>query len=109
MVVKCFQHDSFWILPKTGVWIEKMKSRKSLAFFHLVAYNIDIKKAPTPKVDASMNDFSALMSTAHPVCRQDGHFYFRLFLLSRKAINATMKPPKDMSKPNIPIITIMVS
>ena len=86
-----------------------MKVRKSLAFFHLVAYNIDIKKAPTPKVDATHDVFSALMSTAHPVCRQDGHFYLSLFFLSRKAINATMKPPKDMSKPNIPMTTITVS
>ena len=86
-----------------------MKIRKSLAFFHPVAYNIDIKKAPTPKVDASLNEFSALTDTAHPVCRQDGHFYFRLFLLSRKAINAIMSPAKDMSKPSIPMITITVS
>ena len=36
-------------------------------------------------------------------------YFLRLFLLSRKAISAITKPPKDMSKPNIPKITITVS
>ena len=41
--------------------------------------------------------------------RQDRHFYFRLFLLSRKASNATIKLPKDISKANIPMKIEMIS
>ena len=41
--------------------------------------------------------FSTLMGSAHPVGRQDGHFYFRLFLWSRKASSAIT---------NIPTLTI---
>ena len=41
--------------------------------------------------------------------RQDRHFYFRLFLLSRKASNAINKLPKDISKANTPIKTEMIS
>jgi hypothetical protein len=36
---------------------------------------------------------------AHSVCRRGGHYFFRLFLLSRKVSNATIKLPKDISKP----------
>ena len=46
---------------------------------------------------------------ASPVCRQERHFYFFLFLLSRKARNATIKLPKATSKLNIPIITEIIS
>nr|DAH48487.1 MAG TPA: hypothetical protein [Caudoviricetes sp.] len=35
--------------------------------------------------------------------RQSRHFYLRLFLLSRKASNANIKLPKDISKANIPM------
>ena len=41
--------------------------------------------------------------------RQDRHFYFRLFLLSRKVSNATTKLPKAISKPIIPINIIIIS
>ena len=47
--------------------------------------------------------------TAYPVGRQDRHFYFRLFLLSRKASNATIKLPKDISNANIPMKIEMIS
>ena len=50
-----------------------------------------------------------LMDTAYPVGRQDRHFYFRLFLLSRKASNAINKLPKDISKAKTPIKTEMIS
>ena len=40
---------------------------------------------------------NVLKDTAYPVGRQDRHFYFRLFLLSRMASNATIKLPKDIS------------
>ena len=46
---------------------------------------------------------------AYPVGRQDRHFYFRLFLLSRKASNAINKLPKDISNANTPIKTEMIS
>ena len=46
---------------------------------------------------------------ASPVGRQERHFYFFLFLLSRKARNATIKLPKATSKLNIPIITEIIS
>ena len=36
-------------------------------------------------------------------------FYLRLFLLSRKASNATIKLPKDISKANIPMKIVMIS
>ena len=35
--------------------------------------------------------------------------YFRLFLLSRKASNATIKLPKDISNANIPMKIEMIS
>ena len=44
-----------------------------------------------------------LTDNAHPVDQTGWAFYFRLFLLSRKAINATIRLPKDISKANIPI------
>ena len=51
-----------------------------------------------------------LTDTAYPVGRQDRHFYFRLlFLLSRKAGNATIKLPKDISNANIPMKIEMIS
>ena len=45
--------------------------------------------------------FIALMGDAHPVCQTGWAFYFCSFF-SRKEIVATIKPPKDISKPNIP-------
>jgi len=50
-----------------------------------------------------------LTDTAYPVGRQDRHFYFRSFLLSRKASNAINKLPKDISRANTPIKTEMIS
>ena len=50
-----------------------------------------------------------LTDTAYPVGRQDRHFYFCLFLSSRKASNAINKLPKDISKANTPIKTDMIS
>ena len=52
---------------------------------------------------------NVLKDTAYPVGRQDRHFYFRLFLLSRKASNATIKLPKDISNANIPMKIEMIS
>ena len=50
-----------------------------------------------------------LTDAASPVGRQERHFYFFLFLLSRKARNAITKLPKDISKPIIPININMIS
>ena len=52
---------------------------------------------------------NVLNDTAYPVGRQDRHFYFRLFLLSRKASNATIKLPKDINNANIPMKIEMIS
>ena len=48
---------------------------------------------------------NVLMDTAYPVDQTGWAFYLRLFLLSRKAIIATIKLPKDISKANIPMIS----
>ncbi len=60
-------------------------------------------KAPTPKWMPPDNRLVVLTDTAYPVGRQDRHFYLFLFLLSRKARNATTKLPKDISNANIPM------
>ena len=62
---------------------------------------LDIGKAPTPKVDAPSQGSLSLRTAPILWLRQDRHFYFFLFLLSRKARNATIKLPKDISKANI--------
>ena len=61
------------------------------------------------KVDAPSGFIYLLLRGASPVCRQERHFYFRLFLFSRKVSNAMSKPPKDVNKDNIPKKTIIVS
>ena len=53
--------------------------------------------------------YLVLTDTAYSVGRQDRHFYFRSFLLSRKASNAINKLPKDISNAIIPIKTEMIS
>ena len=58
---------------------------------------------------------SRILGTYHLWIRQDRHFYFRLifledlFSLSRKASNATIKLPKDISNANIPMKIEMIS
>ena len=59
-------------------------------------------------LQSGCSKFIAILSLRTPPIlwvRQDRHFYFRLFLflLSRKASNAIIKQPKDVSKANIPI------
>ncbi len=63
---------------------------------------IEKRKAPTPKVDAPKGSMS-LRTPPILWSRQDRHFYFRLFLLSRKASNAITKLPKAISKANMPM------
>ena len=50
-----------------------------------------------------------LTDTAYPVGRQDRHFYFRFFLLSRKFSNAINKLPEDTSNASIPRKIMMIS
>ena len=58
---------------------------------------------------------NVLKDTAYPIGRQDRHFYFCLLFLeelsslSRKASNATIKLPNDISNANIPMKIEMIS
>ena len=68
------------------------------------------------KVDApSLGQRMSLRTPPILWVRQDRHFYFRLlfleelFSLSRKASNATIKLPKDISNANIPMKIEMIS
>ena len=67
------------------------------------------RKSTHSKVDATQDGLMSLRTPPILCVRQDRHFYFRLFLLSRKVSNAMSKPPKDISNANIPRKTIMVS
>ena len=68
------------------------------------------RKSTHSKADAPEDGFIwPSVRAAHPVGRRGGHFYFRLFLLSRKASNAMSIPPKEISKPMTPRKTIMIS
>ena len=60
-------------------------------------------------MDAPGIELFVLTDDAYPVGRQDRHFYFRSFLLSRKASNAINKLPKDISNANTPIKIEMIS
>ncbi len=69
-----------------------------------------LKRKPTSKWMLPRMVFNVLTDTASPVCRQERHFYFfLLFLLSRKVRHATIKLPKEISKPIIPINIKMIS
>ena len=60
-------------------------------------------------MDAPKRLCYVLTDTAHPVDQTGWAFYFRLFLLSRKALIATIKLPKDISNANIPIKIEIIS
>ena len=60
------------------------------------------KESTHSKVDAPRIDLNVLTDTAYPVGRQDRHFYFRLFLLSRKASNAITRLPKAHNNVSMP-------
>ncbi len=84
--------------------------RKKLLKFSSPHVILNIRKAPTPKVDASRTYYNILMDTAYPVVRQDKHFYFfLLFLLLRKVRNVTVKLPKEISRLIIPINIKIIS
>ena len=83
--------------------------RKSLLIFSERNDILRTRKAPTPKWMPPENWLDVLTDTAYPVGRQDRHFYFFLFLLSRKARNVTTKLPKDISNANIPMKIEMIS
>lgn len=70
------------------------------------------KESTHSKVDAPEMVVAYLsVRGAHSGCRRGGHYFLRLFFLSlsRKVSNATIKLPKEISRANIPIMTIIVS
>jgi len=87
---------------------DKQKAQQSVELLHSVCYIFN-KKSTHSKVDASRTGLNVLTDTAYPVGRQDRHFYFRLFLLLRKASNAITKLPKAISRANIPMKIEMIS
>lgn len=83
---------------------------KPLETFHIQWYYNSTKgKRPLQSGCSEFRLRNVLTDTAYPVGRQDRHFYFRLFLLSRKASNATIKLPKEISNANIPMKIEMIS
>ena len=60
------------------------------------------KESTHSKVDAPRWFLNVLTDIAYPVCRQDRHFYFRLFLLLRKASNAITRLPKAHNNVSMP-------
>ena len=65
---------------------------------------IDIRKGKYPlQSGCSQGNLDVLTDTAYPVGRQDRHFYFRLFLLLRKASNAITRLPKTHNNVNMPM------
>ena len=83
---------------------------KSLETFYIQWYYNNTKgKHPLQSGCSEFRLMNVLTDTAYPVGRQDRHFYFRLFLLLRKASNATIKLPKDISNANIPMKIEMIS
>ena len=65
-------------------------------------------RSPTPKVEFPERAYFSIKRRLLWL-RQSRHFYLRLFLLSRKASNANIKLPKDISKANIPMKIEMIS
>lgn len=71
---------------------------------------LNIRKAPTPRVDASQVVEMSLRTPPSLLADRLGIFYFfLLFLLSRKVRNVTIKLPKDISKPIIPMNIKIIS
>ena len=60
-------------------------------------------RSPTPKGRVSKPSMFLLIKRRPSWCQQGGHFYLRLFLLSRKASDAITKLPKAISKASIPM------
>lgn len=65
-------------------------------------------RSPTPKVEFP-SELVSLYRDARPGANRAGIFYLRLFLLSRKASNATIRPPKVNNRVNIPKKIEMIS
>ncbi|MCM1172053.1 MAG: hypothetical protein NC393_07985 [Clostridium sp.] len=83
--------------------------KKKLLNFPTSYVILGIGKAPTPKWMLPKRLFCPY---GHCLiwCRQVRHFYFfLLFLLSRKVRNATIKLPKEISKPIIPMNIKIIS
>lgn len=60
-------------------------------------------------MDASKIDWNVLTDIAYPAADRIGFLYFFLFLLSKKARNATIRLPKDINKANIPMKIEIIS
>ena len=127
----------FVFTPKHGSWLNmvesffskmtrqmlrgiRVKSKEELTN-RIYRYFVEINEEPIVfhwKYNLDDIDVSEEMSLRTPPIlwiRQDRHFYFRLlfleelFSLSRKASNATIKLPKDISNANIPMKIEMIS
>ena len=72
---------------------------------------MNVERAPTPKRMLLSEITYLSMRGASPVDQTGGALFFRLFFLSlsRKASNATIKLPKDISRANIPMKIEMIS
>ena len=83
------------------LWYIDYKERHSLERMPL--------RSLTPKGGVSKTGLYPLTQRRPSWCKQGGHFYFLLFLLSRQTSNATIKLPKDISKANIPMKIEIIS
>ena len=108
-----------WERYQTGWRAEQTKAASSwrmltrdfsLELSHKLWY-IEHKKSTHSKGGCSRHksQLPLKMRGAHSVCRRGGHYFFRLFLLSRKASNATIKLPKVNNKVKIPRKIEMIS
>ncbi len=72
---------------------------------------MNVERAPTPKRMLLKRLLTSLREAPLLWARQGRHYFFRLFFLSlsRKASNATIKLPKDISKANIPMKIEVIS
>mgnify|MGYP006878618334 CR=1 FL=1 len=107
-------HEGFYEFSKTCIFCSADKGMPVkylwLEFLDFLCY-ITNKESTHSKVDAPKQRFIYVSLRTPPLLwiRQEGHFYLCLFLLSRKVSNATIKPPKDISKANIPRKIIIIS
>ena len=85
--------------------IEKIGKNKKPLFKAFLSMLMGITAHPwmLPKVVFVLTD------AASPVGRQERHFYMCLFFLSKKVSNATINPPKEINKANIPRKIIIIS
>ena len=100
-------HESF-PYKKCQIFVSNNPDEFCHLKFYITYGILQLKKAPTPKVDALGKMTIVLTDTAYPVGRQDRHFFY-LLLLSRKASNATIRLPKVNNSVKIPMKIVMIS